>query len=193
MTSTARIPATEITGLLGAVVKAMLRRKLGEVPESVGVMWNHPKVLRDMAGFGRKVERWDRLDPSLTTYANMAVAALVGCGMCLDLQYYMAHEHGLDEAKAREVPRWRESTVFSPLERLVMEYAEAASQTPPTVTDALSAALLAELGPAALIELTAKVGMMNLATRMNISLGLEAEGLSASCGLAPLATGSSTA
>ena len=45
----------------------------------------------------------------------------------------MAHNRGLDEAKAREVPRWRESDVFTPLERRVMEYAEAMSQTPPTV------------------------------------------------------------
>ena len=51
----------------------------------------------------------------------------------------MAHNEGLDEAKAREVPRWRESDVFTPLERDVMEYAEAMSQTPPTVTDELSA------------------------------------------------------
>jgi alkylhydroperoxidase family enzyme len=47
----------------------------------------------------------------------------------------MAHNNGLDETKVREVPRWRESSVFTPLERQVMEYAEAASQTPPTVTD----------------------------------------------------------
>ena len=32
--------------------------------------------------------------------------------------------------KAREIPRWRESDVFTPLEREVLEYAEAMSQTP---------------------------------------------------------------
>ena len=37
------------------------------------------------------------------------------------------------------MPRWRDSTVFTPLERDVMEYAEAMTQTPPTVTDELSA------------------------------------------------------
>ena len=89
----------------------------------------------------------------------MATAASVGCSFCLDLNYFMAHNDGLDEAKAREVPRWRESDVFTPLERRVMEYAEAMSQTPPAVTDELSAALLDELGPAALLELTAKVAL----------------------------------
>jgi AhpD family alkylhydroperoxidase len=84
----------------------------------------------------------------------MAWAGVVGCSSCLDLHYFMTHNRGLDEAKAREVPRWRESTVFTPLERRVMEYAEAMSRTPVAVTDEMSAALLSDLGPAALVELT---------------------------------------
>ena len=81
-------------------------------------------------------------DENLKSFAHMAVASLVGCSFCLDLGYFMAHNEGLDVAKAREVPRWRESDVFTPLERDVMEYAEAMSHTPPTVTDELSARLL---------------------------------------------------
>ena len=45
----------------------------------------------------------------------MAAAAEIGCSFCLDLNYFLAHDRGLDAAKAREVPRWRESTVFSPV------------------------------------------------------------------------------
>ncbi|WP_373046976.1 hypothetical protein [Vulgatibacter sp.] len=37
----------------------------------------------------------------------------------------MANDEGLAIAKAREVPRWRVSDVFTPLERDVMEYAAA--------------------------------------------------------------------
>ena len=62
-----------------------------------------------------------------------------------------------------------------------MEYAEAMSQTPPTVTDELSARLLEELGAPALLELTARIGWMNLTTRANIALGIEAQGFSAAC------------
>ena len=72
----------------------------------------------------------------------MAVGSLVGCSFCLDLGYFMAHNEGLDEAKVREVPRWREWDAFTPLERDVMRYAEAMSQAPPTVTDEMSARLL---------------------------------------------------
>jgi alkylhydroperoxidase family enzyme len=64
---------------------------------------------------------------------------MVGCSACLDLGYLQAHNEKLDLEKAREVPRWRESKVFTALERDVLEYAEAVTQTPPAVTDELSA------------------------------------------------------
>jgi AhpD family alkylhydroperoxidase len=111
----------------------------------------------------------------------MAVAAMVGCTWCLDFNYFQAHNEGLDEAKASQVPRWRESTVFTPLERDVMEYAEAMSETPPRVTDELSARLLKKLGAPALVELTAVVGFANSTTRCNTALGIEAQGFSKAC------------
>ena len=101
-------------------------------------------------GVNRKAEKWDQLDRGLAGLAGMAAAAAVGCSFCLDLNYFMAHNRGLDEGKAREVPIWRESSVYTPLERRVMEYADAMSQTPPAVSDELSAELLEELGAPAL-------------------------------------------
>jgi AhpD family alkylhydroperoxidase len=111
----------------------------------------------------------------------MAVASLIGCSWCLDFNYFKAHNEGLDEAKASEVPRWRESTVFTALERDVMEYAEAMSQTPPRVTDELSERLLKKLGAPALVELTAVVGFANSTTRSNTALGIESQGFSKAC------------
>lgn len=187
MTATHRIPAIEITGVYGSLLKTMSRRMLGQVPESAGVLWHYPALLKDAMGFGRKVESWNRLDRGLATYAAMAAAGAIGCSFCLDFHYFMTRNHGLDPAKAREVPRWRESTVFSPLERRVMEYAEAMCATPITVTDELSAALLEELGAPALLELTFRVGAMNMTARGNVALGIRSQEFAASCGLPPLA------
>jgi AhpD family alkylhydroperoxidase len=187
MASSTRVPATDITGIYGSLIKTMSRKMLGQVPEGLGVMWHYPALLKDTMKFGRKTESWNRLDPTLATYATMAAAATIGCSFCLDLHYFMTHNRGLDEAKAREVPRWRESTVFTPLERRVMEYAEAMCQTPLTVTDEMSAALLEDLGAAALLELTSRIGVMNMTARGNVALGIRSAEFSASCGLPPLA------
>ena len=184
---TLRVPPAEITGLYGAVVKRVSRKMLGDVPESLGVLWNNPKVLKFSLGAGQKSARWHACDEDLKSYAHMAVAALIGCSWCLDYGYFQAHNAGLDEVKARQIPRWRESDVFTPLERDVLEYAEAMSQTPPAVTDELSARLLDRLGAAALVELTAYVSLANVYARTNVALGIESQGLAAACGLAPLA------
>jgi AhpD family alkylhydroperoxidase len=188
MASSTRVPATEITGIYGGLIKVASRKMVGKVPDAIGVMWHHPAVLKDMMSFGRKVDGWNRLDLNLASFATMAAAATIGCSMCLDLHYFMSHNRGLDEAKAREVPRWRQSTVFTPLERRVMEYAEAMCQTPLAVTDEMSAALLSELGAPALLELTARIGAMNMSARGNVALGIRSQEFSASCGLPPLAT-----
>jgi AhpD family alkylhydroperoxidase len=185
--SSTRIPEAEVTGIYGALVKRMSRRMVGDVPEGVGVMWHNRKVLNFSFGLGRKARKWDQCDENLKSFAHMAVASLVGCSFCLDFGYFTAHNEGLDEAKVREVPRWRESDAFTPLERDVMEYAEAMSQTPPTVTDELSARLLEALGAPALVELTAFIALANVYSRTNVALGIESQGLSAACDLAPLA------
>ena len=187
-TANTRVPPADITGLQGYIMKRLSKRMFGEVPEPLGVMWHNRAVLKDMMGFGRKVEKWDRLDRDLATFAAMAAASMIGCSFCLDLHYFMAHNKGLDEGKAREVPRWRDSRAFTPLERRVMEYAEAMCQTPPAVTDELSAALLVELGAPALLELTARIAFMNASARSNIALGIHSQEFSAACGLQPLAT-----
>ncbi len=186
MSRTTRIPKAQITGVYGWMLKRFSRKLLGDVPEPAEVMWHNRAVLTSVYGLGRKAEKWDELDPNLKSFAHMAVAALVGCSWCLDFGYFYAHNEGLDEAKASEVPRWRESAVFTSLERDVMEYAEAMSETPPRVTDDLSARLLERLGAPAMVELTAWVAFSNLTTRSNIALGIESQGFSTACQL-PLA------
>lgn len=193
MNSNTRVPQAEITGVYGAVVKRFSRKMFGEVPDALGVMWNNRPVLKASMGLGQKASRWKECDESLKSFAHMAVASLIGCSFCLDLGYFQAHNQQLDVGKAREVPRWRESDLFTPLERDVLEYAEAMSQTPPTVTDELSARLLEQLGAPALVELTAFIGMANQMARANVALGIEAQGFSASCGLAPMARPSAVA
>jgi alkylhydroperoxidase family enzyme len=179
--STTRIPKAKLTGPYGYVVKRFCRKLLGSVPEPAEVMWHNRRVLSSVMGFGGKVQKWDKLDPNLQSYAAMAVASLVGCSWCLDFGYFHASNTGLDVGKASEVPRWRESTVFTPLERDVMEYAEAMSQTPMQVSDEMFSRLLEQLGASAMVELTALVAFSNMSTRSNTAMGIKSQGFSDSC------------
>jgi alkylhydroperoxidase family enzyme len=177
-----RVPKAE----LPAELSETMTEQFGAVPEPVEVTWHNPKVAAAALEFGGKVGEWDAADASLKSFAHMAVAAQVGCSWCLDIGYFGALNENLDLAKASQVPRWRESDVFTPLERDVLEYAEAMTTTPPTVTDELSARLLDRLGPAAMIELTVAIAFANLSTRGNVALGITSQGFSAACEI-PLA------
>ncbi len=161
-------------------------KQLGTVPEPVEVSWHNPKVAQANLELGGKVSGWDAADESLKTFAHMVVAAQVGCSWCLDINYWFAQNKNLELAKASQVPRWRDSDVFTPLERGVLEYAESMTKTPPRVTDELYASLLDQLGPAAMVELTAVIGFANLSTRVNTAHGITSQGYSDSCEI-PLA------
>ena len=178
---TSRIPNAEMTGVKAAIVKRMSRRMFGEVLEPAAVIWHNPKVTNFSFSVGRQSMKWNMCDENLKSIAHMAVAGMVGCSFCLDLGWYKAENEGLDLRKAAEVPRWRTSDVFTPLERDVLEYAEAMTVTPPTVTDELSDRLLAALGPAALVELASYIALANFMTRGNVAMGISSQGLSDSC------------
>jgi AhpD family alkylhydroperoxidase len=186
-TSTFRIPKAPVTGVYGAVMKLFAKKMLGgEFPDNGYVYFHHKPVLKAVMSFEGKVKKWDRLDPTLKSYAQLASAGVVGCSWCLDFGYFMAHNDGLDLAKVREVPRWRESDVFSPLERDVLAYAEAMSVTPLTVTDEMVAGLVERLGAPAVVELTQMVALENMRSRFNSAAGLQSQGYSDVCEL-PLA------
>lgn len=177
-----RIPKAEVP----VELREVMVRQLGAMPEPIEVAYNNPKVAISSQEFSASLSTWDAVDTSLKTFAHMAVAAQVGCGWCLDVNYFLALHHELDVAKASQVPRWRESDVFTPLERDVLEYAEAMTTTPTTVTDALHARLLDRLGPAAMVELTVFIGFANMAGRVNTADGITSQGYSDACEI-PLA------
>ena len=177
-----RVPKAQ----LPAELRDNMIEQLGAVPEPVEVTYNNPDVATSTLEFSARVAAWNAVDKSLKTFTHMAVAAQVGCSWCLDVNYFLALNQDLDVAKASQVPRWRESEVFTPLERDVLEFAEAMTNTPPTVTDELSASLLERLGPAALVELTVVIAAANMATRANTAHGITSQGFSAACEI-PLA------
>jgi len=191
MPSTFRIPKATITGLYGKVLSAYARRTYGEIPDNAYVYWHHRKVLKAVLGFEQKVAKWDRLDEDLKSYAQLASAGVIGCSWCLDFGYFKAHNDGLDLAKVREVPRWRDSDVFTETERAVLEYAEAMSTTPLGVTDEMVAGLSERLGVEAVVELTQMVALENMRSRFNSAAGLQSQGYSDVCEL-PLAVPSAT-
>lgn len=86
----------------------------------------------------------------------------------------MESEGGAD--KLGEVLAWRDSKLFSPMERAALEYAERITTTGQKVDDALFAELKKHFSEAEIVELTAAIAMENFRSKFNPPLGIEAQG-----------------
>ena len=74
------------------------------------------------------------------------------------------------------MPNYRNSELFSETEKLVLEYADAMTQTPVEVKDALFAKLREKFIEAQLVELTATLAWENYRARFDHAFSVEAEG-----------------
>jgi AhpD family alkylhydroperoxidase len=157
------------------------RRRFGVIADPAAAMGHNPRILVSNARFEMGVEKWHRLDQGLKDLAVMAAAVTIGCSWCVDFGYWIATSKGTDPAKLRDVPRWRESDLYTDLEQKVLAYAEAASSTPPSVTDEMVADLRQHLDDAALVELTMMIAVENLRSRFNSALGLTSQGFKDRC------------
>ena len=86
----------------------------------------------------------------------------------------MEHDGGAE--KLGEVLAWRDSKLFSPLERAALEYAERITTTGQKVDDTLFAELKKHFTEAQIVELTAAIAMENFRSKFNPPLGIEAQG-----------------
>jgi alkylhydroperoxidase family enzyme len=83
---------------------------------------------------------------------------------------------GATDDKIRQVPTWRDSDLFSAMEKDALEYAEKMTITGEKVTDELWGRLRGHFTEAQLVELTAAVAVENFRSKFNVPLGVEAQG-----------------
>jgi alkylhydroperoxidase family enzyme len=83
---------------------------------------------------------------------------------------------GATDDKIRQVPAWRDSALFSPMERDALEYAEKMTITGEKVNDELWSRLRGHFTEPQLVELTAAVALENFRSKFNVPLGVEAQG-----------------
>ncbi|ELN0130071.1 carboxymuconolactone decarboxylase family protein [Raoultella planticola] len=154
------------------------RRHYGEVLSPIRWWGRIPLVFYLVSMFVGYLERKrSPLDPVLRALVSARVAQMCLCEFCVDITSMKLAERTGSDDKLLAVASWRQCPLFSEHERLALEYAEAASLTPPTVNDALRGKLMARFDAQALTELTALIGLQNLSARFNSAMAIPAQGL----------------
>ncbi|HEU0042338.1 MAG TPA: carboxymuconolactone decarboxylase family protein [Jiangellaceae bacterium] len=177
----ARISLTPPRTVFSRFVGWYSRRRYGAVMEPSLAMGHHTGVLLTLGSMEMAVLRWTALDPALKELAVMASSSRIGCSWCMDFGYWEGVNAGVDPAKLRDVPTWRDSDRYTDLERRVMAYAEAMTTLPLEVTDEMVEQLVQDLGERAFVELTAIVAVENQRSRFNSALGLSSQGFKDRC------------
>jgi AhpD family alkylhydroperoxidase len=173
-------------GLLRRYAWRYSRKQFGEVADPLRALAHHGGVLVSNGALEMAVERgWTKLDRHLRWLALQATSGQIGCTWCIDFGYYEAVNAGVDPRKVRDVPRWRESAAYDERERVVLEYAEAATGTPAVINDELVARLHEHFSDQEIVELVSWVALENYRSRINAGLGLHSQGFAMKCELAP--------
>ena len=179
----ARISLEPPRTLTNRFVSWFSKRKFGRALEPALAAGHNRKVLMTTLKVETGSAKWNAVDPGLKLMATMKAAMTIGCEWCVDFSHWLSVNAGVAPEKIRAVPGWRSATVFTALERLVLEYAEAMTTTPMTVTDELVAGLREHLSDAQLVELTATIALENLYGLNNLALVLAPQGFKEECAL----------
>ncbi len=114
------------------------------------------------------------LEPALRSLVQARISQLNHCEFCIDINSQLAAERAGSMDKALAVAEWAASALFSPRERLALEYAEAVTAS--GVGDELAARVRAEFGEDAMVELTGLAAFQNMSAKFNAALDLPAQG-----------------
>lgn len=155
------------------------KRMFGRPTEPAQIIAHHRPLLVGFNALALASERFAHgVDRRLKKLAMIRASQLIGCEWCLDFGSWLAQRAGVPEEDLRELSRWRESSRFGELDRVVLEYAEAMTRTPVDVPDELFARLRERFDERQLVELTMAIAAENLYSRLNHALGIEGEGYS---------------
>jgi AhpD family alkylhydroperoxidase len=159
-----------------------LSRAAGRAPERMIEpleLYAHvPGLLRGYGRLEQATAKLNRLDERLKNLAELKAATLTQCEYCIDLGSQITRRSGVSDEQLLALPRYRDSELFTDLEKLVMDYAVAMSRTPVDVPDELFAQLRQHFDNAQLVELTHHIALENMRGRFNLAFGVGAAGFS---------------
>jgi 4-carboxymuconolactone decarboxylase len=165
-------------GLLVRLTDWYTRRQYGRAVTTTPVIANSRS---NMLGWGMLEwfhEHSHAVDEKVKVLAATKAATRIGCEFCIDIGAHLGREAGVTEQQLRDFHSYRESEAFSPVEKLVMEYAEQMSETNVDVPDEMIARLREHFDDEQLVELTAAIAIENFRARFNNALGVEPSGFS---------------
>ncbi len=152
-----------------------LRETRGRVPGMYRLLAHRPAVLNAHRAYFNAALDTGLLPRALKEKIAFKVARMRGSAYSSASHRRYAADHGVSADEIEAVER-SDYEGFPPAERAALEFAADMVERGGAVTDARFDALKAHFAPAEIIEITALVGIMELASSFAAVFGLEADG-----------------
>jgi AhpD family alkylhydroperoxidase len=152
-------------------------RTYGRILEP-GLLWGRsPWVFAAVALlYGALDRRSSPLSPALRSLVTVRVSQINHCVFCVDINSATLAKRGVSMDKINALVSWRESLLFSPEERLALEYAEAMTVTGDGVSNELRERLKNRWTDDGIVELTGLIAFQNLSSKFNAALDVPSQG-----------------
>ncbi|HWD11021.1 MAG TPA: carboxymuconolactone decarboxylase family protein, partial [Solirubrobacteraceae bacterium] len=115
----------------------MTGRETERMLEPLELYAHAPRLLLGYGLFEQATAKLHRVPERLKVLAELKAAALTNCEYCVDISSQIARRAGIGDEQLLALPRYRDSELFSELEKLVLDYAVGVSRTPVDVPEEL--------------------------------------------------------
>jgi uncharacterized peroxidase-related enzyme len=149
-------------------VLAQVTQKSGKIANIWKIMGHSPQILETFAAFYKTLMK-GTLDAKLRELAYVKASTMNDCPYCAESHKSSGRRAGLTDQQILEVENYTGSTAYSPLEKLVLRYAEELTRTAKSSEDVM-AELKKNLSEADIVELNLTIGVANLTNRFNMSM-----------------------
>lgn len=155
-------------------------RTYGAVLDSGRVWATSPRVFLHLSLlYGALDRKGSPISPSVRSLVIVRVSQLNGCAFCVDLNTSILIKRGVPLDKALALSFWRDSPLFSDLERSILAYTESVTLGAGDRDPALQTHLTDAFGEVGLVELTALIAFQNMSTKFNNAFGIAPQGFCA--------------
>lgn len=165
-------------GLFANLVAAGARKSFGRKMESSRVFANHPRMMFGFMRHNRAAERTPHVPKLLAELGVLRAATMVGCPFCIDISSEYNRRAGLTDEQLLSLGDAHASALFDADQLLVIDLATGMTSTPGQVDDELMVQVRERLGVKGAMELVQLIAWENSRARMNVALGIGAEGFS---------------
>jgi AhpD family alkylhydroperoxidase len=166
------------------LVSRIARRKTAQLTgretermiEPMGAYALLPRLLLGYGALEDATARLHNVEERVKVLAELKAATLSTCEYCIDIGSQIARRAGISDEELLALPRYRDSDLFSDVEKLALDYAVGMSRTPVDVPDELFARLKDHFDETQIVELTNVIALENMRGRFNLALGIGSAG-----------------